>query len=182
MKLCIKILNVVKSKILNPEIKMGLLKPPFTNINRKGRKAKTGVKGSNDRLTIYLYIQVEKNKHEEKAETKIDPVQVEQYESIQIYNDRKNDKVFKMGGDGNCGFYGVRFGLYRDQNRWPESFLIQEVVSRNCFHVKTLALCLGLEVKRYRLRFSKSIVELVLLFYKASATVDMFVLINLLVG
>lgn len=55
--------------------------------------------------------------------------------SIQTYKDRKKDKVFKwvnikykniitaihsMDGDGNCGFRGVSFGLYRDQSRWPE--------------------------------------------------------------
>lgn len=56
--------------------------------------------------------------------------------SIQTYSDRKKDQVFKwinekktkrsiiaihsMDRDGNCGFRGVSFGLYRDQSKWPE--------------------------------------------------------------
>lgn len=71
--------------------------------------------------------------------------------SIQTYKDRKNDKVFEwvnikhkntinaihsMGGDGNCGFCCVRFGLYRDQSRWPE-------VKKKCwrFITNTNSLC-----------------------------------------
>lgn len=61
---------MAKSKILDPEIKMDLLKPPSININRKGRKAKTGVKSSTDRLAIYREV-FEKKQEKEKNRKKL---------------------------------------------------------------------------------------------------------------
>jgi hypothetical protein len=54
---------------------MDLLKPPFTNINRKGRKAKTGVKSSNGRLTIYRKVFEKKQEKEKKKEKAVEEVE-----------------------------------------------------------------------------------------------------------
>ncbi|GAA5797733.1 hypothetical protein HPULCUR_003127 [Helicostylum pulchrum] len=46
----IKALELAKSSIEAPPIRMDELKPPSVNTNRKGRKAKQGVKSSTERL------------------------------------------------------------------------------------------------------------------------------------
>ena len=70
----VKVLLEADRKISDPEIKLDSLKPPSTNTNRKGRKAKTGVKSSTERLAIYREIfeqKQEKNiKNREKKEKK----------------------------------------------------------------------------------------------------------------
>lgn len=64
------ILELAKSKILDLDIKMDMIKPPSTNTNRKGRKSKTGVKSSTARLAIYREIFEKKQETEIKKEKK----------------------------------------------------------------------------------------------------------------
>lgn len=46
----VKVLKEAKTKILDPEIKISQLIPLSTNLNRKGRKSKRGVKSNTTRL------------------------------------------------------------------------------------------------------------------------------------
>ncbi|GAA5799695.1 hypothetical protein HPULCUR_005112 [Helicostylum pulchrum] len=107
----IKALELAKSSIWALPIRMDELKPPYVNSNRKGRKAKQGVKSSTESLQI--------NIDQKKRKLTL----------VETYRDPKTDAVFRWTGitpidaiaaihnvdaDGNCGFRAISFDTYKD--------------------------------------------------------------------
>lgn len=66
----LSILEEAHDKIANPEVDIHLLKEPSTNLNRKRKKSKKGVKSGTERLKIYKEIFEEKQKKDIKQKEK----------------------------------------------------------------------------------------------------------------
>ncbi|KAI9270145.1 hypothetical protein EDC94DRAFT_656322 [Helicostylum pulchrum] len=116
----IKALELAKSSIWAPPIRMDELKPPYVNSNRKGRKAKQGVKSSTESLQIskesFDEFQTKNIKEKERKRKKIKiskrkrklleleemQLDIDQKKRkltlVETYRDPKTDAVFRWTG------------------------------------------------------------------------------------
>ncbi|KAI8985364.1 hypothetical protein BDB01DRAFT_905340 [Pilobolus umbonatus] len=107
----------LKASLDDPELKIGDLKPPTTNNNRKGRNAKSGVKSSTERRKIFREIFEEKQKKEqkmiEKKQKEIEAIdslnRSRQSEELKGQRQLKKTKVtLLVRGDDNISYHPVK--------------------------------------------------------------------------
>ncbi|GAA5800387.1 hypothetical protein HPULCUR_005816 [Helicostylum pulchrum] len=92
----IKALELAKSSIVAPPIRMDEPKPPSVNTNRKGRKAKQGVKSSTERIQTSKELFDEyqtKNIKEKKDEGIEKKRKLLELEEMQLNNEQKKRKL-----------------------------------------------------------------------------------------